>query len=225
MRRAVPVAAALWLGLCPLLVRAQETGGHGTGERIEQATEEASGRSVETGDHDAPGHETEHHEVVPWYKNMDLWKAINLGVIIWVVMRMAGGDQVGPNLRRRSDVIRTELDEARLALETAEKRLDDAEFRLARLHDELESLRQQGRQTAQSEQARLLAEAEEAAAELGRRTKRQIELETAGAKRELRRYMAGLIVQRVRENLKRRVEREGDAPFVNTILDKVEALS
>jgi F-type H+-transporting ATPase subunit b len=170
------------------------------------------------------GHEAEDgHEAVPFYMNQDLWKFINLGVIVLIAMRLGAG-ALGPALQQRGETVRRELDEARVALETAEKRLDDAEFRLARLHDEIEELKRDGRKAAQAEKERIAADARAAAEEVGRRTRSQLALETQKAKRELREYLAALVVERVRQELRSKVERQGDAPFVNTILDRVEAL-
>jgi F-type H+-transporting ATPase subunit b len=226
MRRAIPVMVALLAAVAvPSVLRAQEPANPGTAatqQHVEHAVEKRTGNPVEAPEHASAGHDDAYPHV-PWYKNMELWKFINMGLILLLVFHMVGGSPKG-SLQRRSDKIRHELDEARHALETAETRLDDAELRLARLHDELERMREEGRQAAASEKARIIDEARRSAEDLGRRTQRQIEVETLRAKRELREHMASLIVRQVREELQGRIEREGDAPFVNTILQKVEAL-
>jgi F-type H+-transporting ATPase subunit b len=170
----------------------------------------------------AETHEGEEH-AVPWYWNADLWKVINLLVIFGLAMWFGLGG-IGPALRQRSSTIRTELDSARSALESAEKRFDDAEFRLARLHDEIEELRQEGRRLAQSDRERIIANAHAAAEEIGTKNRIQIGQLGEAAKLELRGYVAELVVGRVRQELQSKVERQGDAPFVHTILEQVEAL-
>ena len=172
--------------------------------------------------HEGAEHEGEEH-AVPWYRNVDLWKVINLLVLLYIGMRM-GLRGIGPALRQRSNTIRTELDTAHAALESAEKRYDDAEYRLARLHDEIEELRQDGRRFAQSDRERIIANAHLAAEQIGAKNRVQIQLLTESSKRELRQFMAELVVGRVRQELQNKVARQGDAPFVQTILQQVEAL-
>jgi F0F1-type ATP synthase membrane subunit b/b' len=222
MRGATLLVAGM-LALCPALSQAQEHAAepaaaehaaaeHGTDEHAAGA---AAGHAEEAG-HDG-------HAAVPWYRHQDLWKFINLGLLVALVLYKVGG-LVAPALAKRSKGIRGDLDQAREALQSAEQRYDDAELRLARLHDELEELRQDGKRLTEADKVRIVSDARAGAEEIGQRTRKQIGLETQNAKRELRHYVAALVVQKVRQDLQSRVERDGDGPFVRTILEKVEAL-
>ncbi len=212
----------------------EPTTGHGQGEGQPAAVDgEGQGHGESEGsvasahgtsDHgESEGHEGGGHAPQPWYRNQDLWKLINMGVIVFLIMHLAGGG-MRTGMRNRSSSIRNELFSARSALEAAEKSLDDVEFRLAKLREEIDEMRETARRLAEQEKERIFQEAETAAQGVAIGAKRQIEVQIRGSKRELREYVAGLMVDRVRSQLIQRVEQDGDAPFVDSLLRKVEVL-
>lgn len=115
--------------------------------------------------------------------------AVVAGFIVWAARKYAPGA-----FRDRTELIRKQMEEARVASEEANRRLADIEGRLSRLDTEVGGLRAGADRDAAAEEQRIRAAAEEDKRKIVASAEQEIASAAKVARGELKRYAAGLAV-------------------------------
>ncbi len=142
---------------------------------------------------------------------------INLLILLWIlytVLFRGKAWSLPQHLRARSGEIRDSLRQAAQARKDSEQRLLDVEDRLARLGQEIESMRTQAAAEAEAEFRELLEQAAKEAGNIARRNALEIEAATKAARQQLREYTADLAVQLAEEHLRHALTPEKDRAVV-----------
>ncbi|MBI2683372.1 MAG: ATP synthase F0 subunit B [Acidobacteriales bacterium] len=116
--------------------------------------------------------------------------AILAGALGKVLMKI-----VPASFRSKKETIQRSLEEARQASAEAGARLTDIESRLSRIDQEIVSIRAGAEQSAQAEEVRLKAAAEEETRKIVASAEAEIAAAAANARRDLKQYAAMLAIQ------------------------------
>lgn len=103
--------------------------------------------------------------------------------------------------RSRRDALAKQLVDARSATQQANERLGGVEARLARLDDEIASIRKQVEQDAVQDEIRIKAALEDDKKRIAEAAGQEVEAAGAAAQRELRRFAAEIAVEHATRNL------------------------
>ncbi len=144
----------------------------------------------------------------------------NSGVLIAVVLYFALKYLPG-RLKAKRREIEDSLVRARQATVDAEARLKRIESRLAALGGEVDALRREAEEASRAEETRIHASLEEERQRIVRSAEAEVQAAQAAAERGLKRYAAGLAVDRAAGRL--RVTPEADRALVDDFLAGLEA--
>lgn len=139
----------------------------------------------------------------------DVNSAILIGLILWFLFRM-----VPKMLRRRSEMLQKQLAEARLATSQANERLAVIEERLSKLGVEIDAIRQQTERESAEDEKRIEAALEAERRRIISSAEQEIELAGAAAQRELKKFAAGLSVDRALHKI--RLSAEDDRLLIHS---------
>ncbi|HEX8178919.1 MAG TPA: ATP synthase F0 subunit B [Pyrinomonadaceae bacterium] len=147
----------------------------------------------------------------PWYNypGFEAWKFLNLFLFILalvVVLRRP----IGQSMRARRESIRKELMRAQEERQAALLKLEEVNARLARLHDEVATVRAQSEREAAQERERIARATEEDARRLREQAQREIESAGKAARLELRRYAAEQSVALAEQLIRRDLRHDDD---------------
>ncbi|MBN2706998.1 MAG: ATP synthase F0 subunit B [Deltaproteobacteria bacterium] len=133
-----------------------------------------------------------------------LWRLINIGVLLWILIKFAGKPFREFFAGRKESLLKG-VEEAREAKAAAEKVYSEYQAKLAGLETELLEMEERSRQEARREQERMQRETEAFVAKLRQQARQMAEQEVLAAKRELRDEAARLALEvaerLVRENI------------------------
>jgi F-type H+-transporting ATPase subunit b len=121
----------------------------------------------------------------------DLNSAIMIGAILWFLFRF-----VPKMYRKRSEILQKQLFDARLATTEANERLTVVEERLSKLGIEIDAIRRQTEHDGVDDEKRIHDSLEAEKQRLVASVEQEIEAAGASARRDLRKYAAGLAVDR-----------------------------
>jgi len=147
------------------------------------------------------------------YPGFELWKFINLGIFL-AVMILILRRRMGEAFRTRREGIRTELARAQQERDAAVAKLKEVEERLARLDSEVSVIKEQSKREAAEENQRIARDAETEVAKLSEQAQREIERAGKTARHELRRYTAEQSVRMAEEMIRREIKPEDDARLI-----------
>src|SRR5262245_48673666 len=146
------------------------------------------------------------------YPGLELWKFVNLalfaGGLIYVLTKKV---KLGEAFKTRRETIKQELAKAQQERDAAVTKLKEVEERLARLDGEVSTIREQSKQEAADERARIAKSTEVEIAKLSEQAQREIEGAGKAAKHELRLYAAQTSVRIAEEIIRREMKPEDDA--------------
>lgn len=165
----------------------------GTEETEEVTHESAVHTPAAHGSETVESHGTEEHGdghgSTPWYRSFDLWKFINLGVLILILYKLLGAP-LGKFFRDRSTSIEEMLKSAENERELARKDLETMQQNIADARAEINSILERGEVSAQ----RAIKEIEENTASeieiIKRRTSDELEQELISIRQELVTFVA-----------------------------------
>ncbi len=130
-----------------------------------------------------------------------------LALIVWGLGRM-----LPRALRARTERIRTEMEQARIATEDANRRLAAVEERLSRMSSEIAAIETQAAQETEREAERLRAAAERERQLILDAASQEIEAATKNAENQLRTLAADLVIDHARRRIA--VSEEADRSLV-----------
>jgi F-type H+-transporting ATPase subunit b len=169
--------------------------GLGFGKELAKESKEAAGEADET-------KEFKLSPSVRWFANktglspeVASWVSIVLNfVILAVLLGVFMKKSIPAAFKARTESIRKGIEEGQRASAEANRRLADVEARLARLGEEIASMRQAADKEAAAEEARIMAAAEEDKKKIVEGAQFEIEAAAKSARRELKAYAAELAV-------------------------------
>ena len=155
-------------------------------------------------------------EAAPWWNipSFELWRWINLiifvALFIYILRR-----PVSEAMRARREGIRRDLMRAHEERNAALAKLEEVEARLARLDEEVASVREQTAREAAEERERIRRSTENEARKLREQAQREIESTGKAARQELREFAAEQSVRLAEEMIHRDIKPEDDARLVS----------
>ena len=144
------------------------------------------------------------------YPGFELWKFINLGIFL-AVMILILRRRMSEAFRTRREGIRNELARAQQERDAAVAKLKEVEERLARLDSEVSVIKEQSKREASEENQRIARDTETEISKLSEQAQREIERAGKTARHELRRYTAEQSVRMAEEMIRREIRPEDDA--------------
>jgi len=154
------------------------------------------------------------------YPGFELWKFFNLflfiGVLFYILRR-----PLGEAMRARREAIRRDLMRAQEERNAALAKLEEVEARLAKLDEEVDSVREQAQRDAEAERERIARSTEEDTRKLREQSVREIESAGKAARAELRRYAAEQSVRLAEEMIRRDIRPEDDARLVKQSIEEL----
>ena len=155
-------------------------------------------------------------ESAPWWNipSFELWRWIDLiifvALFIYILRR-----PVSEAMRARREGIRRDLMRAHEERNAALAKLEEVEARLARLDEEVASVREQTAREAAEERERIRRSTENEARKLREQAQREIESTGKAARQELREFAAEQSVRLAEEMIHRDIKPEDDARLVS----------
>ena len=161
-------------------------------------------------------------EAAPWWNKpgLEVWKFVNLfifvGALVYILRR-----PLSEAMRARREGIRRDLMRAQEERNAALAKLEEVEARLARLDEEVASVREQSQREAVEERERIRRTTEEEAQKLRDQARREIESAGKAARQELRQYTAEQSVRLAEEVIRREMRPEDDVRLVNLQVEEL----
>lgn len=165
-----------------------------------------------------------------WYERnfnipgFELWKFINLGIFIWIMVYLLK-KPLSDAFHAKRDAIRAELIRAEQEKQVALAKLTVAEGKLVQLETEKENILSQAREEAALEKKRL---ADHTKADI-QRMKAQAEADLARVvsqqRNELRRFSAEESVRKAEEKLRSAIDGKTDARLVKASIAEIGGLN
>ncbi|MBN2808569.1 MAG: ATP synthase F0 subunit B [Deltaproteobacteria bacterium] len=149
-----------------------------------------------------------------------LWRVLNLGVLLWVLIKFAG-KPVREYFAGRRETIAKGVLEAQAAKAAAEKIYNEFQTRLAGLEDELQALEKRSQDEAEREKQRMRQETEDLVAKLKVQARQMADQEVAAAQRSLRNEAARLAVEMAERLVTENVSDADRQRMVENYLEKV----
>ena len=159
----------------------------------------------------------------PWWLNypgFEAWKFINLFLfvgLLYLLLRRS----VSESFRARREGIRRDLMRAQEERNAALAKLEEVEARLARLNEEVASVREQSKREAAEERERIARSTEEETQKLREQAQREIESAGKAARQELRLFAAEQSVQLAEEMIRRDMRPEDDARMLSREIEEL----
>ncbi|HKC65799.1 MAG TPA: ATP synthase F0 subunit B [Pyrinomonadaceae bacterium] len=155
-------------------------------------------------------------ETAPWWNipSFELWRWINLVIFIALFIYILRRP-VSEAMRARRESIRRDLMRAHEERNAAMAKLEEVEARLAKLNEEVASVREQTAREAAEERERIRRSTEDEARKLREQAQREIESMGKAARQELREFAAEQSVSLAEEMIHRDIKPEDDARLVS----------
>ncbi len=149
-----------------------------------------------------------------------LWRVLNLGILLWVIIKFAG-KPVRDFFAGRSETIAKGVQEAQEAKAAAEKAYADFQARLAGLESELQAMEKRSQDEAEREKERMRLETEALVAKLRQQARQMADQEVATAQRSLRNEAARLAIEVAERLVTENVSDADRQQMVENYLEKV----
>ena len=160
---------------------------------------------------------------LPWWLNypgFEAWKFVNLGLFVCLLVYFLRRP-LGEAFRARREGIRRDLMRAQEERDAALAKLEEVEARLARLDDEVATVREQANREAEQERERIKRATEEEARKMREQAQREIESAGKAARQELRHYAAEQSVRLAEQMIRRDMRPEDDVRLVNLEIEEL----
>jgi F-type H+-transporting ATPase subunit b len=149
---------------------------------------------------------------------------INTAIVYWLIYHFGKKPLKEALTRRKSNLLRG-IEEASALRDEARRRLSEYEEKLARIDHELESMRQEMREAAETERTRALAEARAKGERLEREARVTVELELKQARDELMAEAVRRAVVEARQLMQREILPTDQLRLLNDYLGSMAATS
>ena len=158
------------------------------------------------------------------YPGFELWKFINLGIfiaiLIWLLKK-----PLSESFKKNREAIRADLIRAEQEKQAALAQLTSTESKLAALESDKRSLLEKARTEAEAEKRRIIESAEAEAARLREQAEQEIARMAAQVKAELRRFSAEESIRRAEAKLRGSIDTERDSRLVKAGIDAIGGLN
>ncbi len=146
------------------------------------------------------------------------WNVVNFVILVGILGYLIKKNG-GPYLKTRSEEIQRGIVEAATKQRAADERVAGMERRIAKLGDEIDSMRAHIRQEMAVEGERIHLETEQHIRRINEQAEQEIQSLTKAALRKLRMYSAELALKSAEEQLKSRVDRNVENNLVGSFID------
>jgi F-type H+-transporting ATPase subunit b len=150
-----------------------------------------------------------------------IWMVFNLGLVILLFHKLLR-KRAPAFFRNRAEEIREALSKALREKEDALARLKEVEEKMARLDDEVKSIETEALAMAAAEKVRLEAEAEVARERIRKEAADEIERRLQEARRDLRKFSAGLVEDAARELLAREIQDKDEERLIEGFFENLK---
>lgn len=158
------------------------------------------------------------------YPGFELWKFINLGIFVAVLVYLLR-KPLSEGFKARREAIRADLIRAEEAKQAALAQLTTAESRLAALENEKRIVLEKARAEAEAEKSRIIVDAEAEAARLRQQAEGEIARMVQQTRIELRRLSAEESIRRAEAKLRGQIDTERDSRLVKAGIDAIGGLN
>ena len=146
------------------------------------------------------------------------WNVVNFVILVGILGYLVKKNG-GPYLKTRGEEIQRGMAEAATAQRAADERVAGMERRIAKLGDEIDSMRAHIRQEMAVEGERIHLETEHHIRRINEQAEQEIQSLTKAALRKLRMYSAELALKSAEEQLKSKVDRNVENNLVSSFID------
>ncbi len=153
-----------------------------------------------------------------------VWRIIVFVVFVFILYKLLKSPLLNA-LDKRTDDIKTALENAVKAKEEAQKELSEYKSKLSSMNKELEEMKERAFKSAEAEKAKIIADAESAVARLREFSESLIASDVARAKTELKNYAFSLAKQLAEEKLKTNLDVAKHEAIVSNYIKKIGELS
>lgn len=147
-----------------------------------------------------------------------LWTLVIFGLVVFVLGKFAWGPMLR-GLQAREEFIRESLEKARLEREAAETRLREYEERLARAREEASAIVDEGRRDAEVVKRRIEEDAKVEGEKMIERARREIQIATDTATKELYTLSARLATQMAAKVIGRELSPQDHQRLISEAID------
>lgn len=148
-----------------------------------------------------------------------IWTAVNL-IILYVILRKILFKPVNDILEKRTNSIKSSLDDAERARTDAAQLKQDYEQRLKNAQKEADRIISEARARAQNEYEAIVNEAQENAYKILGKSKMEIEHERQQMTKEIKNQMASLAIAAASKVLEANMDNESNRAIVDKFIDK-----
>jgi F-type H+-transporting ATPase subunit b len=158
----------------------------------------------------------------PWWNKpgLEVWKFVNLFLFVLLLVYILRRP-LSEAFRARREGIRRDLMRAQEERNAALAKLEEVEARLARLDDEVTSLRTQSAKEAADERERIRRATEAEIEKLREQSRREIEGAGKAARQELRQFAAEQSVRLAEEIIRQDIRPEDDTRLINLEIEEL----
>jgi F-type H+-transporting ATPase subunit b len=158
------------------------------------------------------------------YPGFELWKFVNLGIFIGVLVYLLR-TPVTEKFKARREIIRAELIRAEQEKQAALAELTSAEAKLARLDSEKAAIRKRAIEEAEAEKESIARNTENELTKMHQQTESEIARLAQLSKLQLRRFGAEESVRLAEEKLRGKINADNDAELVKSSIQSIGGLS
>lgn len=168
-------------------------------------------------------HAKAHSNPLSWAKLKDfLWRTVNFIALLIILVKFLGGPTVR-YMNERRERIAHELDDLTTKRDEAEKAYREFSTKLAGMEKDMERVIEQAMAQAQTEKARILAEAEQMAEDIRHQAQAAVQGEIESAKRRLREDVAEAAAKMAEELLRNNLSEADQNSIAEQYLERVGA--
>ena len=151
-----------------------------------------------------------------------IWTLVIFGLVVFVLGKFAWGPLL-QGLQAREEFIRESLEKARMERETAESRLREYEEKLASARAEASAIVEEGRRDADAVRHRIEATAKQESEAMVERARREIQLATDTATKELYTLSARLATQMAAKVVGRELTPQDHERLIAEAIDGIDS--
>jgi len=158
------------------------------------------------------------------YPGFELWKFINLGIFVWLLVYLVR-KPLSEAFKAKRDVIRAELIKAEEEKQQALSSLTSVEAKLVGIDSEKTSIMKLAREEAEAEKRRLAEQAASEAAKLKAQADGEVARLGSVARFQLRRFAVDESLRLAEEKLRSSVDNQTDARLIETSIQAIGGLN
>jgi len=147
------------------------------------------------------------------YPGLEIWKLLDLAIFLTVAIFILK-KPIAHALASRRETIRKQILEAEQERDRAAEKLAEAEAKLARVDQEVGSIRKLAREEADLERKRQVAGAEQEMQRLKAQSDRELEVARKAARRQLQKFLATRSIEVAKESVTNQLRPEDDVRLI-----------